>query len=70
MLNKSKLFITAAAGAMLFSAAAHADAYKYDTFSNMDVDKSGFLESGEYVDYAFGKADWDNDGYLENTEWA
>lgn len=46
------------------------DVYKFQTFTEMDVDKSGYVDEGEYKSYAFGRADWDNDGYLEKTEWA
>lgn len=46
------------------------EGYKIDTFTDIDVDKSGYLENGEYQSYAFGRADWDSDGYLEDTEWA
>jgi hypothetical protein len=43
--------------------------YKWDSFEDIDVNRSGYLENGEYKSYAFGKADWDNDGYLEDSEW-
>lgn len=52
------------------STLARDNTYKFGTFEDIDVDRSGFLENGEYLDYAFGRADWDNDGYLEETEWA
>ena len=46
------------------------DTYQWRNFSDVDVDRSGYLEGGEYQSYAFGMADWDNDGYLEDTEWS
>ena len=72
---------TAVAGAFLVCGAADGFAqeiesdpsmdntYQYESFEDIDVDKSGYLESGEYIGHAFGRADWDDDGYLEDTEW-
>lgn len=74
--NKNlKKFLAVSALGVCFAAMPNAvqaqdNTYKWATFEDIDVDKSGFLETGEYQAYAFGKADWDNDGYLEETEWA
>lgn len=43
--------------------------YQYESFEDMDADRSGFLSNGEYQSSAFGMADWDDDGYLEESEW-
>lgn len=43
--------------------------YKIEEFSEIDVDRSGYIDEGEWRAYAFGRADWDDDGYLEKTEW-
>ena len=78
MFRKMQLYTLLSASALAIGLVftpvlSHADvdnAYKWDTFDNIDVDRSGYLNDGEYQSYAFGKADWDNDGYLEDTEWA
>lgn len=64
------LFATVFSIGALTSVQAADNTYKFESFENIDVDRSGYLETGEYQNYAFDKADWDNDGYLENTEWA
>lgn len=43
--------------------------YKIEQFTEIDVDRSGYIDEGEWQSYAFGRADWDDDGYLEKTEW-
>ncbi len=60
---------TALLAAPNMAEAARDNTYQWASFEDVDVDKSGYLESGEYQSYAFGKADWDNDGYLEDSEW-
>lgn len=66
---KRTLFSSLLAGFAAITFPAQADTYQYETFDNIDVDRSGLLENGEYSHYAFGKADWDKDGYLEESEW-
>lgn len=63
------LFVTGAP--LAASAQTTADnTYQWQTFEDWDANRSGYVEGGEYRSYAFGMADWDNDGYLEDTEWA
>ncbi len=65
------LALMVSAFALAVPATAHAESkvYRWQTFNNWDVNRSGFIEGPEYQDYAFTVADVDGDGRLEQNEF-
>jgi hypothetical protein len=65
MVSAFALGIPAAANA----ATQETTVYRWQTFNEWDANQDGFIEAPEYQDYAFGIADIDRDGRLQDNEW-